>query len=85
MEWQIYKSLDVYKHKNNVREHFYCIKEMFELYNTQAQLEALSKRPDIDTICAYSYHKMKTHALEGEGITYKDFHPEASGIKIPEL
>ena len=85
MEWQIYKSLGVYEHKNNVREHFYCIKEIFELYNTQAQLEALSKRPDLDTICAFSYHKMKTHALEGQGITYNDFHPEVSGIKIPEL
>lgn len=34
MEWQIYKSLDVYKHKNNVREHFYCLKDIFALYNT---------------------------------------------------
>lgn len=83
MEWQIYKSLDVYTHKNNVREHFYCLKDIFELYNTQAQLEALSKRQDLDTICAHTYHKMKSHVLEGEGITFTDFHPEARGITIP--
>lgn len=84
MEWQIYKALDVYKHKNNVREHFYCVKQIFELYNTKELLEKLAARPDVDTICAFDYHKMKTHALEGEGLKYEDYHPELKGIKIPE-
>ena len=84
MEWPIYKSLGVYKHKNNVREHFYCVKEIFDLYNTKEQLEKLAQRPDVDTICAYDYHKMKKHALE-DGIHFDDYHPEALGIKVPEL
>jgi hypothetical protein len=65
MEWQIYKALGVHTHENNVREHFYCIREIFELYNTKERLEELSKRPDLDTICAFDYHKMKTYALAG--------------------
>jgi hypothetical protein len=86
MEWQIYKALGIYEHKNNVREHFYCIKEMFELYNTKELMEKLAARPDIDTVCAFDYHKMKKHALEGNGLKYEDYHPELKGItKIPEL
>jgi hypothetical protein len=68
-----------------VREHFYCVKEMLELYNTKELLEKLAARPDIDTICAFDYHKMKVHALEGEGLRYEDYHPELKGIKIPSL
>ncbi len=74
----------MFKHKNNVREHYYCLKQMFELYNTKEQLEKLAQRPDIDTICAFDYHKMKKNALEG-GLRYEDYHPEAQGIKIPTL
>ena len=85
MEWQIYKALQVHQHENNVREHFYCVKEIFELYNTKERLEALAKRPDLDTICAFDYHKMKSHVLNGQGLKYADFHPEATGIKIPQL
>ena len=83
MEWQIYKALKVHQHENNVREHYYCIKEIFELYNTRERLEKLAARPDLDTICAHDYHKMKVHALEGEGLKYVDYHPELRGIKIP--
>ena len=85
MEYQIYKALGVYQHKNNVREHYYCVKEIFDLYSTKEQLEKLAQRPDIDTICAFDYHKMKQYALEGEGINYADYHPELKGIKIPEF
>ena len=85
MEWPIKKALGVNVHQNNVREHFYCIKEIFDLYNTKERLEQLAKRTDLDTICAFDYHKMKKHVLEGEGITYGDYHPELRGIKIPEL
>ena len=59
MEWQIYRALGVHKHENNVREHFYCIKEIFELYNTKEKLEKLAARPDIDTVCAFDLYKMK--------------------------
>ena len=62
-EDQIERALGVYEHKNNVREHFYCVKEMFDLYKTKDQLVALSKRPDVDTICAFDYVKMKNYAL----------------------
>ncbi len=75
----------MHKHRNNVREHYYCVKEIFELYNTRELLEKLAERPDVDTICAFDYFKMKKHALEGAGIHYDDFHPEARGIKIPTL
>jgi hypothetical protein len=68
-----------------VREHFYCLKEIFELHNTKERLEKLAARPDIDTVCAFDYHKMKTHALSTVGLRYEDFHPEATGIKIPKL
>lgn len=83
MEWPIYKALGVFEHKNNVREHFYCIKEIFDLYNSKELLEKLAERPDIETVCAFDYQKMKTHALQGEGLRYEDYHPELRGIKIP--
>jgi hypothetical protein len=61
------------------------VKEIFELYNTKELLEKLAARPDIDTICAFDYHKMKDYALNGNGLKYEDYHPELRGIKIPEL
>ena len=92
MEWQINKALGVRVHENNVREHFYCVKEIFELYNTKEKLEKLAKLPDLDTICAFDYHRMKTFALgtsttQGKyaGLRYEDFHPEAQGVKVPTL
>ena len=85
MEWQIYKALGVFEHRNNVRGHYYCVKELFELYNTKEMLEKLAMRPDLDTICAFVYQKMKKHALEGEGLKYIDYHPEVRGIKVPEF
>jgi hypothetical protein len=85
MEWQIYRAIGVHEHENNVRDHFYCIKEIFELYNTKEKLETLAKRPDLDTICAFDYHKMKTYALSDKGLRYEDFQPEATGVKIPHL
>jgi hypothetical protein len=93
MEWQINKALGVHVHENNVREHFYCVKEIFDLYNTKEKLEKLAARQDIDTVCAFDYYRMKTYALgtsdhnQGNfpGLRYEDFHPEAQGIKVPTL
>ena len=86
MEWQINKALNVRVHENNVREHFYCVKEIFDLYNTKEKLEKLAARPDLDTVCAFDFHRMKTFALgtsssQGKfaGLRYEDFHPEAQG------
>jgi hypothetical protein len=85
MEWQIYRAIGVHTHENNVREHFYCLKEIFDLYDTKEKLAKLAARSDVDTICAFDYHKMKTNALEAKGLNYADFHPEVNGIKIPTL
>ena len=68
-----------------MREHFYCVKEIFDLYNTKAKLDQLAAKPDIDTICAFDYLKLKKEALAPRGLSYDDFHPEARGIKIPTL
>ena len=92
MEWQINKALGVRVHENNVREHFYCVKEIFEMYNTKEKLEKLAARADIDTVCAFDYYRMKSFALgsstsQGKfaGLKFEDFHPEAQGVKIPTL
>ena len=92
MEWQINKALGVRVHENNVREHFYCVKEIFDLYNTKEKLEKLAARPDLDTVCAFDYYRMKSYALgasstQGKfaGLRYEDFHPEAQGVKVPTL
>ena len=49
------------------------------------QLEKLAARPDIDTVCAFDYVRMKNHALNGDGLKYQDYHPEIKGIKVPQL
>ena len=84
-EDQIERALGVFEHKNNVREHFYCVKGIFDLYKTHDQLTELAKRPDIDTVCAFDYVRMKKYALQGNGLKYEDYHPEVKGIKIPQL
>ena len=84
-EDQIERALGVYEHKNNVREHFYCVKAMFDLYKTKVQLLKLQQKPDLDTVCAFDYHKMKTYALKGDGLKYQDYHPEIKGISIPKM
>ena len=84
-EDQINRALGVFEHRNNVREHFYCVKQMFDLYPTRAQLETLAARPDIDTVCAFDYVRMKKFALQGEGLQYQDYHPEIRGINVPQL
>ena len=75
-EDQINRAMGVFEHKNNVREHYHCIKQMFELHNTAELLKDLSKRPDLDTVCAFDYNRMKQFALTGHGLQYKDYHPE---------
>ena len=84
-EDQIHRALRVYEHKNNVRDHYYCVKEVFDLYKTKEQLEGVAARPDLDTICAFDYNKMKQFALNGHGLNYIDYHPEAQGITVPRL
>ena len=37
-EDQINRALGIFEHRNNVRDHFHCVKEMFELYKTPEQL-----------------------------------------------
>ena len=82
---QIHRALGVYEHKNNVREHFYCVKDVLGLYKTKQQLVELSKRPDLETVCAFDYYKMKQYALEKEGLQYADYHPEIKGITVPTM
>ena len=56
------------------------------MYKTQEQLEKLAARPDLDTICAYDYQRMKNYALSGEGLNVNDWHPELRGIKeVPKM
>ena len=84
-EDQINRALGVHEHKNNVREHFYCVKQMFDLYKTVDQLKALSARPDIDTMCAWDYNRMKTAMLNGNAGSFADCHPESQGISVPKM
>lgn len=84
-EDQIHRALQVFEHKNNVRDHFYCMKDMLNMYTTKEQLQTLAKRQDVDTLCAYDYVKMKDFALKGHGLHFKDYHPEVQGITVPKL
>ena len=85
-EDQINRALGIFEHRNNVRDHFHCVKEMFELYKTPEQLQKLAERPDLDTICAYDYGRMKNYALSGEGLKMQDWHPTLRGVdKIPKM
>ena len=85
MRRSIHRALQVFEHKNNVRDHFYCVKEIFDMYKTPEQLKKLAERPDLDTICAHDYLKMKKFALQGHGLHYKDYSPAAQGITVPKL
>ena len=67
-EDQIHRALGVFEHRNNVRDHFHCVKEIFDLYKTKEELEKLSKRPDLDTLCAFDYVRMKKFALNEHGL-----------------
>ena len=85
-EDQINRALGIFEHRNNVRDHYHCVKEIFSLYKTPEQLKALSERPDLDTICAYDYQRMKNYALSGEGLHVSDSLPEMRGVtSIPKL
>ncbi len=76
-EDQIHRALGVFEHKNNVRDHFYCVQQIFSLYKNKEDLQKLAERPDVETICAFDYHRMKSFALQGHGLHFKDYHPEA--------
>ena len=85
-EDQINRALGIFEHRNNVREHYYCVKEIFDLYKTPEQLQTLAERADVDTICAFDYNRMKKNALQGEGLKMQDWHPVLRGInEIPKM
>ncbi len=82
----MYRALGVHEHKNNVREHFYCLKEMFELHKSKDQMTALVARADIDTVCAFEKYRMKDYAVAGPGLSFQEYNPEHyRGMKIPDL
>ena len=81
---QIDRALKVREHRNNVREFHHCVKEIFELHSSQQALKDLQARPDLDTICAWDYQRMKKHALAG-GLSYADYNPAARGITVPKM
>ena len=85
-EDQINRALGIFEHKNNVREHYHCVKEMFEMHSTAEQLQKLAEKPDLETICAYDYNRMKQYALKDEGLKMNDWHPELRGItEVPKM
>lgn len=78
------RALQIREHKNNVIDHYECIKKMFNLYTSKERLEEIASLPDVGTICAFEYHKMKDYALNKGGLDYKDYHPEHyKGAKLP--
>ena len=83
-EDQIHRALGVFEHKNNVREHYFCVKQLFDLYNSKEALQKLADRPDIDTMCSWDYARMKNFALQGKGLHVQDYHPESQGIQVPK-
>ena len=86
VEHTIERALNVNNHRNNVRDHFYCIKEIFNLHNSKEKLQELLAREDIDTVCAADHYKMKDHALNKGGLDYQEFNWEHfRGIKVPAL
>ena len=82
---QIDRALKVREHRNNVREFHYCVKEMFELHSSAQALKELQARPDLDTICAWDYQRMKKHAMGSGGLSYADYNPAAQGITVPKM
>lgn len=82
----MYRAMGVHEHKNNVREHFYCLKEIFDLHKSKEQLASLLERKDVDITCSFEKYRMKDHALNQGGLSYKEFYPEHfRGVKIPDL
>lgn len=78
------RALQIREHKNNVVDHYECLKRMFSLYTSKERLEELRDLPDAGTICAYEYNRMKEYALKQGGLDYKEFHPEHyKGINLP--
>ena len=45
----------------------------------------MSKRPDLDVVCAFDYQRMRQYALQGNGLKYQDYNPEVQGVKVPKL
>ncbi len=63
-------------HKNNVIDHFECVKRMFSLYTSKERLQELQSLPDVDTLCAHEHWRMKDAALSKGSLAYQEFHPE---------
>jgi len=57
---------------------------MFSLYTSRERLTEVASLPDVSTICAFEYHRMKDYALSKGGLDYKEYHPEHyKGLKLP--
>jgi len=70
------RAAGIREHKNNVIDHFDCVKRIFDLYTSKERLTEVSNLPDVDTICAHEHFRMKNHAINETGLDYKSFHPE---------
>ena len=80
------RALKINEHKNNLTDHFDCVKNIFTLYKSRERLEELRRAPDVDTICAYELFTMKKHALDKGGLSYEEYFPEHfRGIDISKL
>ena len=79
------RALNIRSHKNNVIEHYECVKRMFSLYTSEERLQELAVLPDVDTICAHEHYRMKNEADTKGSLEYQEFHPEHfRNIKLPE-
>ena len=79
------RALKIYEHKNNVIDHFECVRNIFSLYTSRERLAELRDLPDVDKICAFEFHRMKDHALNKGGLSMPEYHPEHfRKMKIPK-
>ena len=69
------KALGIREHKHNVIAHYECVKRMFTLYTSEERLNELKNLPDSGTICAHEHYKMKNSALNGNSLSFEEFHP----------
>jgi len=78
------RALKIREHKNNVIDHYDCVKKIFSLYTSVERLEEIKDLPDVNTLCANEFWRMKDLALNKGGLDYKEFHPEHyRGINLP--
>ena len=66
------KNVNPFKHR--LIDHYKCIHNILTLYDDKQKLDKLSLRPDIQTICAYEYYKLKKGVMEEGILEYKTMH-----------